>query len=68
MFTIAEALILLGTDDDKGTAVSSASSSLNYGLVGSILSELTMMGRIELKEGKVVIADDTLTEVHTSIL
>lgn len=63
MFTIAEALILLGTDDDKGTAVSSASSSLNYGLVGSILSELTMTGRIELKEGKVVIADDTLTEV-----
>ena len=63
MFTIAEALILLGTDDDKGTAVSSASSSLNYGLAGSILSELAMTGHIELKEGKVVLADDTLTEV-----
>lgn len=63
MFTIAEALILLGTDDDKGTAVSAASSSLNYGLVGSILSELALMGRIELKEDKIVISDDTLTDV-----
>lgn len=63
MFTIAEALILLGTDDEKGTAVSSASSSLNYGLTGSILSELAMMGRIELKDGKVILADDTLTEI-----
>src|SRR5690625_3335967 len=63
MFTIAEALILLGTDDDKGTAVTSASSSLNYGLVGSILSELTMMERLELKDDKVVVIDDTLTDV-----
>ncbi|WP_026859614.1 GOLPH3/VPS74 family protein [Jeotgalicoccus psychrophilus] len=63
MFTIAEVLILLGTDDDKGTAVSSASSSLNYGLVGSILSELAMKKHIVLKEGKVVLADDTLTDV-----
>lgn len=61
MFTIAEALILLGTDDEKGTAVSSA--SLNYGLAGSILSELAMTGHIELKDGKVVVADDTLTDV-----
>lgn len=63
MFTIAEALILLGTDDDKGTAVTSASSSLNYALVGSILSELTMMKRLELQDDKVVVIDDTLTDV-----
>ncbi len=63
MFTIAEALILLATDDEKGTAVSSASASLNYGLAGSILSELAMTGHIELKDGKVVVADDTLTDV-----
>lgn len=61
MFTIAEALILLGTDDDKGTAI--ASSSLNYGLVGSILAELTMMERLELKDGHVAVIDNTLTDV-----
>lgn len=61
MFTIAEALILLGTDDDKGTAVSSA--SLNYGLVGSILAELAMTESIELKDGKVAVTDDSLTDV-----
>lgn len=62
MFTIAEAFALLGTEDDKGTTVTSASSSLNYGLTGSILSELAMMGHIELKDGKVVLIDDTLTD------
>lgn len=61
MFTIAEALILLGTDDDKGTAVSSA--SLNYGLVGSILAELAMTESIELKDGKVAVTDNSLTDV-----
>ena len=61
MFTIAEALILLGTDDDKDTAVSSA--SLNYGLVGSILAELAMTESIELKDGKVAVTDNSLTDV-----
>lgn len=61
MFTIAESLILLGTDDEKGTSVSSA--SLGYGLAGSILAELAMMERLSLEDDKVIIIDDTLTEV-----
>ncbi|MFC3418739.1 GPP34 family phosphoprotein [Salinicoccus hispanicus] len=62
MFTIAEALLLLATDDEKGTQVNGA-DSIEYGLTGAILSELTLMERIELQEDKVVVVDRTPTEV-----
>ncbi|TVT27795.1 GPP34 family phosphoprotein [Salinicoccus cyprini] len=62
MFTIAEALLLLATDDDKGTQVSTA-DSMEYGFTGAILSELTLMERIELQDEKVVVIDRTPTGV-----
>lgn len=62
MFTLAEELLLLALDDDKGTVVSSA-ASIEYGLAGAILSELTMMERLELKDGKVTVAEGGSTDV-----
>ncbi|WP_176142452.1 GOLPH3/VPS74 family protein [Halobacillus hunanensis] len=58
MFTIAEELLLLALDDDKGTVVFSASSSLNYGLAGAILAELTIQERITLEDEKVVVMNE----------
>ncbi|WP_077329529.1 GOLPH3/VPS74 family protein [Virgibacillus siamensis] len=53
MLTIAEELLLLALKDDKGTVVFSASSTLNYGLAGAILAELTLQERLELRDKKV---------------
>lgn len=61
MFTIAEALILLGTDDEKGTA--NTSSSLDYGLSGAVLAELALEEKVELVDDKVTVIDDSLTDV-----
>lgn len=63
MLTIAEELILLGTDDDKGTTVADTGSKLNYGLVGAILAELTIQEKIKLEEDKVVVIDDSPTGI-----
>jgi golgi phosphoprotein 3 len=63
MFTIAEELLLLAMDDDKGTFVCSASDSLNYGLAGAILVELTILERIELDHKKVVVINEEETGV-----
>ncbi|GAB3058762.1 GPP34 family phosphoprotein [Salinicoccus sesuvii] len=62
MFTIAEALVLLATDKEKGTQVSGA-DSIEYGITGAILSELTLMERVELQEDKMVVVDRTPTEI-----
>ncbi|WP_411842419.1 GOLPH3/VPS74 family protein [Salinicoccus sp. HZC-1] len=62
MFTIAEELLLLAMDDDKGTVVPTA-GSLEYGLAGAILSELTMMERIGLKDDKITVVNSDSTDV-----
>ncbi|WP_174612741.1 GOLPH3/VPS74 family protein [Virgibacillus ihumii] len=63
MFTIAEELLLLAMDDEKGTVIFSASDSLNYGLAGAILAELTILERIELNDKKVVVINEEKTGV-----
>lgn len=63
MFTIAEELLLLAMDDEKGTVVFSASDSLNYGLAGAILAEMTILERIELNDKKVVVINEEETGV-----
>lgn len=63
MFTIAEELLLLAMDDEKGTVVFSASDYLNYGLAGAILAELTILERIELNDKKVVVINEEETGV-----
>lgn len=62
MFTIGEALLLLATDNEKGTMVDTA-TAIEYGLTGAILSELTLMERIEVQDEKVIVVDRTPTEV-----
>ncbi|ASK64099.1 hypothetical protein CFK37_19035 [Virgibacillus phasianinus] len=63
MFTIAEELLLLAMDDEKGTVVFSASDSLHYGLAGAILAELTILERIELNDNKVTVINEEKTGV-----
>lgn len=63
MLTIAESLILLGTDDEKGTKLPEAGSKLDYGLVGAILAELTIQERIRLEDGGVSVINDSLTDI-----
>lgn len=63
MFTIAEELILLGTDDDKGTTISQVSDKLDYGLIGAILTELALAERIQLENDKIIVIDDSPTGV-----
>jgi len=62
MLTIAEELLLLALDDEKGNIVFSAANSLGYGLAGAILSELTLEERITLEGKKVVITNDAPLE------
>lgn len=63
MYTIAEELILLGTDDEEGTTISEAVEQLDYCLVGAIMAELAIDERIELKDDKVVVLDETPTGI-----
>ncbi|GAA0606978.1 GPP34 family phosphoprotein [Virgibacillus siamensis] len=70
MLTIPEELLLLALNDDKGTVVFSAGSSLNYGLAGAALAELTIEERIGLEDKKVVVIDETPTgnKVNDAVL
>ncbi|WP_257348493.1 GOLPH3/VPS74 family protein [Pseudalkalibacillus decolorationis] len=61
MFTIPEELLLLALDDEKGTVVFSALSSLNYGLAGAIFAELTILERITLEDKKIVVTNEAPT-------
>ena len=62
MLTIAEELLLLALDNKKGTVSISASDSLNYGLAGGLLVELTLQNRLALHHKKVIVNDDTPVE------
>jgi Golgi phosphoprotein 3 len=61
MLTLPEELLLLALRDKKGTVISSASTALPYCLAGAVLLELTIMDKIVLEEGKVIVKDATPT-------
>jgi Golgi phosphoprotein 3 len=73
MLKLSEELLLLALKDKKGTLVSSASMALPYGLAGAALMELTLRGRLRLKDGKFAVnnptptGDDLLDEALTRI-
>src|SRR5690625_3422369 len=58
MNLIAEDLLLLSLNDEKGSIFSSASMALPYGLAGSLLVELTMMNRLTMQNKKIMVNDE----------
>ncbi|MFQ5822601.1 MAG: GPP34 family phosphoprotein [bacterium] len=61
MISLAEELLLLSWHDEKGTVLSSASMSLQYGLSGAVLMELSLMGRLHIDKKNLVVVDATPT-------
>ncbi|NII10724.1 GPP34 family phosphoprotein [Oleiagrimonas sp. C23AA] len=70
---LAEELLLLALDDERGTVHSSASIGLDYGLAGALLLELTLEGRLGIEDNALVatgadsgdaLLDDTLALVR----
>lgn len=61
MLTLPEQLLLLALHDQKGTILSSASISIDYGLAGALLTELALLEKVEIRDKKLVLADHTLT-------
>lgn len=45
---LAEALLLLALDDERGTVHGAAAAGLDYGLAGALLMQLTLDGRLSL--------------------
>jgi Golgi phosphoprotein 3 len=61
MHTLAEDLLLLALDDDKGTVSWSRSTALPYGLGGALLMDLALNGRVNSREKKIVLVDSSPT-------
>ena len=59
--TLAEELLLLALDDEKGSVSFSASMALPYGLAGATLMELILRGRLAVEDGKLTVADPAPT-------
>src|SRR5690625_1378334 len=62
MNLIAEDMLLLSLNDEKGSIFTSASIALPYGLAGSLLVKLTMMNRITMQKKKIIANDETDVE------
>lgn len=62
MLNLAEELLLLALNDEKGTVVTSASLALPYGLAGAILMELTLDGHLDERDGRIVVTDTRPTK------
>jgi hypothetical protein len=58
---LAEELLLLGLDAESGEIILSVSTALPYGLVGAILLELHLKGKILLTNNHVKVIDSTST-------
>jgi len=61
VLTLPEQLLLLALHDQKGTILSSASVSINYGLAGAVLTELALREKVEIRDKKLVILSRSLT-------
>lgn len=55
--TIGEQLLLLSLDETKGTVVHSASQSLDLGLAGAGIMDLTLRGRLRAEGRHLLVAD-----------
>jgi golgi phosphoprotein 3 len=60
MLNLAEELLLLSIDDQKGTVIS-CDQVLDYGLAGSVLVELILQQKVEITDNLVIVTDVTST-------
>ncbi|GGH73408.1 hypothetical protein JOD43_000062 [Pullulanibacillus pueri] len=58
MLTLAEELLLVAYDDEKGTVLSSASFGLPYGIAGAVLMELALLGAVKYEDKVLTFLDD----------
>src|SRR5262245_46096827 len=56
---LAEELLLLAYDD--GGRIQAGGPALDFGLAGGLLLELTLVGRLDLDKGRVVVVDPAAT-------
>ncbi len=56
---LAEELLLLGLDVESGELILSVTTSLPYGLAGALILELHNLNKIEYKDGKITVQDDS---------
>lgn len=56
--TLADQLLLLALDDETGKTYGATHGTLEYGLVGALLIELALRGRLDLADEKRLIAAD----------
>jgi Golgi phosphoprotein 3 len=72
MLSLAEELLLIAFDDDRGVVLT-CDAILDYGLVGAVLSDLILQNRLSIEQGKVVVVqkaatgDDILDSMLTQI-
>ncbi len=62
MFNLAEDLMILAIDDEKGKVISSAAIPLDYALVGALIMELSLSGKISIKDDNIFVADNNYPE------
>jgi Golgi phosphoprotein 3 len=55
--TLPEELLLLAFDDDHGNVLADARISLDFGLAGASLMEMTLAGTLRIEDGKAVVVD-----------
>ena len=61
MLNLAEELLLLALEDERGTIRTSASQSLDYGLAGAVLLSLTVRDRLGMEGGKMIVSNPSPT-------
>jgi hypothetical protein len=59
MLNIPERLFILSIDDQRGSVVASAQTSLPYGLAGGMLAELALANKIRFEGSRLVPVDTT---------
>jgi hypothetical protein len=60
-FTIPEKLFILNIDDKQGAIAVSAKTMLRYGSAGSVLAELALRNKIQLRKSRLILEDATPT-------
>ena len=61
MLNLAEELLLLALEDERGVVHHAASDSLNYGLAGAVLMEFVLKDRLRTENEKLFVADGSRT-------
>ena len=59
--SLAEGLMLIALDDEEGRLLSAAERTIDHGLLGILILELSLMKRVGFESGKIIVKDSTGT-------